>query len=130
MRPVVFAFALSLSLSGCVNIGPGSARRARTCGEQLGWSCGLDGYGTSCGTCFAPLRCSSGSCVEPGAGDLQRRHGLRPSPGGYSGVLFTLPAPATVRFTASSPGLFQVGIFTIADWTLFSPAARPPAPSC
>jgi hypothetical protein len=120
MRPVVFAFALSLSLAGCVDIGPGSGSSgARTC-EQLGWSCGLDGYGTSCGTCFAPLSCSSGSCVEFGAQVIFSGATAYALAGGYSGVLFTLPAPARVRLTASSPTLFQVGVFTLADWTLFA----------
>lgn len=120
MRPAVLALALSLSLAGCVDIGPGSGSSgARTC-EQLGWSCGLDGYGTSCGTCFFPLTCSSGSCVEPGAQVIFSGATAYALAGGYSGVLFTLPAPARVRLTASSPALFQVGVFTVADWTLFA----------
>jgi len=120
MRPAVVAFALSLSLAGCVDVGPGSGSSgARTCAE-LGWTCGLDGYGTSCGTCFFPLTCASGSCVEPGAQVIFSGATAYALAGGYSGVLFTLPAPARVRFTASSPGLFQLGIFTIADWTVFA----------
>jgi hypothetical protein len=120
MRLLVLPLSLSLSLTGCVDFGTGSGSpAARTCAE-LGWTCGVDGTGASCGSCFAPLTCSSGSCVEPGAQVIFSGATAFALAGGYSGVLFTLPARATVRFSASSAGLFQVGIFTISDWTLFA----------
>lgn len=114
------SLALSLPLTSCVDFGPGSGSTGvRTC-AQLGWTCGIDGTGASCGSCFAPLTCSSGSCVEPGAQVLFSGATAFALAGGYSGVLFTLPMAATVRFSASSAGLFQVGIFTLSDWTLFA----------
>lgn len=120
MRLLVLPLSLALSLTGCVDFGPGSGSSGvRTC-AQLGWTCGVDGTGASCGSCFAPLTCSSGSCVEPGAQVIFSGATAFALAGGYSGVLFTLPARATVRFSASSAGLFQVGIFTISDWTLFA----------
>ena len=120
MRPLLLALSLSLHLTGCVDFGTGSGSpAARTCAE-LGWTCGVDGTGASCGSCFAPLTCSSGTCVEPGGQVLYSGATAFALAGGYSGVFFTLPMPATVRFTASSAGLFQVGVFTLSDWTLFA----------
>lgn len=119
MRHELSAVWLAVLLVGCVDFGTGSSS-ARTC-EQLGWSCGVDSAGASCGTCFAPLVCASGSCVGPGARVIipsgATAYALA---GGYSGVLFTLPAASTVRFTASSAGLFQVGVFSVSDWTVFA----------
>ncbi|MDO9017519.1 MAG: hypothetical protein Q8S73_13705 [Deltaproteobacteria bacterium] len=109
---------LSLSLVGCLNAGPGSTG-TRSC-AQLGWACGVDDLGVSCGSCFAPQTCSVGSCVDPGAQVIASGATAFAVAGGYAGVFFTLPAAALVRFDATSPGLFQAGVFTLSDWTLFA----------
>lgn len=117
MRYGVVGALLSLSLVGCLNLGPGSTG-SRSC-AQLGWACGVDDTGVSCGSCFAPQTCSAGSCVDPGAQVIVSGATAFALAGGYAGVLFTLPAAASVRFNASSPGLFQAGVFSLSDWTLF-----------
>jgi hypothetical protein len=118
MQDGVVGVLLSLSLVGCLSLGPGSAG-TRSC-AQLGWVCAADDTGVSCGSCVAPQACSVGSCIDPGAQVIASGATAFAVAGGYSGVLFTLPAAATVRFNASSPGLFQAGVFTLSDWTLFA----------
>jgi hypothetical protein len=118
MRQWIASLWVSLSLVGCYDVGTGSTG-ARTC-EQLGWVCGVDGFGASCGSCAAPQTCSLGSCVEPGAQVIASGATAYALAGGYAGTLFTLPAPALVRYSASSAGLFQLGVFTVSDWTLFA----------
>lgn len=118
MQDGVVGVLLSLSLVGCLNLGPGSTG-TRSC-AQLGWVCAVDDTGVSCGSCVAPQACSVGSCVDPSAQVIASGATAFAVAGGYSGVLFTLPAAATVRFNASSPGLFQAGVFTLSDWTLFA----------
>ena len=118
MRNGVVGVLLSLSLVGCLNLGPGSTG-TRSC-AQLGWACGVDDTGVSCGSCFAPQTCSVGSCVDPGAQVIASGATAFAVAGGYAGVFFTLPDAATVRFNATSPGLFQAGVFTLSDWTLFA----------
>ena len=116
MQDGVVGVLLSPSLVGCLNLGPGSTGTRSY--AQLGWVCGVDDTGGSCGSYVAPQACSVGSCVDPGAQVIAS--GATAFAGGYSVVLFILPAAATVRFNASSPGLFQAGVFTLSDWTLFA----------
>jgi hypothetical protein len=109
---------LAILLSGCLDFGPGSAG-LRTCG-QLGWSCGNDETGVSCGTCDSSQSCASGTCVDPGGRVIASNATAYALAGGYTGVFFALPSPGTVRLTASSTGTFQLGVFTTSDWTVFA----------
>ncbi|MDB4927954.1 MAG: hypothetical protein JWM10_438 [Myxococcaceae bacterium] len=106
--------------TGCLDFGTGTGPAgARTC-EQLGWSCGNDATGASCGTCDFGRSCSSGACVDPGERVIASNATAYALAGGYSGVFFSLPAAGTVRFTATSSGIFQLGVFTTSDWAVFA----------
>ena len=123
MRRALVCLVFSAFLVDCLNYGAGtgagtSATGNRTC-AQLGWSCGTDSNGASCGTCVSPQTCSTGVCTDPGAQVIARNATAYVLAGGYFGTLFTLSAPAAVRFSASSPEIFQVGIFTLPDWNVF-----------
>lgn len=44
---------------------PGPTSTRRSC-AQLGWVCGLDDYGSSCGSCSSGRACNFGTCVSAG----------------------------------------------------------------
>lgn len=111
---------LAVLAAGCLDWGFGTgAAGGRTC-EQLGWSCGSDATGVSCGTCDSSQTCSTGTCVDPGDHVIISSATAFALAGGYSGVFFSLPSPASVRFIASSTRTFQLGVFTTSDWAVFA----------
>lgn len=60
----LLGFVFVISAAGCgggSTPGPGG-RIGSTC-SQLGWVCGLDDFGTSCGSCSGSSTCSNGRCV-------------------------------------------------------------------
>lgn len=121
MRRALLCLLFSLSFDACLDFGTGSGTSVggpRTC-AQLGWACGTDGTGASCGTCDPSQTCSSGMCVDPGSQTVARNATAYVLAGGYFGTLFTLSAPATLHFSATSPQTFQVGVFTLSDWMVF-----------
>jgi hypothetical protein len=119
-RLVTTPLWLAALATGCLDWGFGSGPAGgRTC-EQLGWSCGNDATGVSCGTCDSSQTCSSGTCLDPGGQVVFSNATAYALAGGYSGAFFSLAAPATVRFTASSTGVFQLGVFTTSDWAVFA----------
>lgn len=54
---------VTLSANGCGAPSPSPSPGGQTC-SQLGWACGTDDLGRSCGSCSAPLTCNgAGRCT-------------------------------------------------------------------
>lgn len=90
--------------------GPGPSTR-RSC-SQLGWVCGLDDYGSSCGSCGSGRACNYGTCVTAGC---------TPSCGGR-----TCGTESTCR---SSCGTCGSGETCTAEGTCITPMVTPTAHS-
>ena len=89
---------------------------------QLAWNCGVDAYSVSCGTCDPAQTCANGVCSGPGATVHPIASGATAFAlaGATGGAVFSVPVTSHVTFSASSTGLFQVGIFTLSQWDLFA----------
>lgn len=64
MRRWVWMAGVAAGL-GCGGDGGPVPTTRRTC-SQLGWVCGLDDYGSSCGSCGSGRACNAGTCVTAG----------------------------------------------------------------
>lgn len=61
MRNLWMLVACVCAALGCGDDGPGGPMR-RSCSE-LGLNCGVDDYGTACGTCLGNEVCNFGVCA-------------------------------------------------------------------
>ena len=116
--------------SSCGNCGAGTscngsgfcASTSPTC-VCSGAVCGNDSCGNpTCGTCTGGRTCSIGVCVAtaPTPTIHSITSGSAPLFSNFYGVPFTVPA-SRAGYAASSPGdNFNVGIFTAADWAIYS----------
>lgn len=91
-----------------------------TCGSAV---CGLDTCGRAvCGSCVGSYVCAAGSCVPPQTTPTTHDVGSARLPlfSGVRGVTFSVPA-ARVAYSVSSPtDTFDVGIYTMDEWTNYA----------
>jgi hypothetical protein len=93
----------------------------QTCADR-GWNCGFDDYGNSCGTCSGT--CTAGIC-QGGTTDHDLGSGTMPLFSTYAAHPFNVPVNALVSYGVSSGSsdTYNVGIFTSANWTIYSSGA-------
>lgn len=61
----LFLALTTLAACGAPSPSPGPSDGRRSC-ASLGWSCGVDDFGTACGSCTGGRTCSGGTCATPG----------------------------------------------------------------